>query len=141
MRKFAKGLTEIWLHPKDKEPVGVVAKHQKTPEELRRGFMYQLRVKPREGMLFDFGERGPHRMWMENVLVPLDMLFLSTADPHGPLDDLRIVDIVQSAEPLTAEQRGKGESTHVLEVAGGFVKEHGLAVGDRVTVGYGDPRA
>ena len=76
-------------------------------------------------MLFLFDREQDHAFWMENTLIPLDMIFID--------DGGRIVGIVERAEPLTrTPRRVDGPSRFVLEVNGGWSKAHGVAKGDRV---------
>src|SRR5579875_3705494 len=48
----------------------------KTLEQQTVGLMFRKSVPDDGGMLFDWGLSKESQMWMENTLVPLDMLFV-----------------------------------------------------------------
>jgi uncharacterized membrane protein (UPF0127 family) len=90
-----------------------------------QGLMFRKVVPPDTGMLFVFPTESPHVFWMKNTLVPLDMLFLSSAR--------KIVAILENAEPLTLTPRDPHASArYVLEIAGGTSFARGIKVGDQV---------
>ncbi|RYG15217.1 DUF192 domain-containing protein, partial [bacterium] len=45
-----------------------------TPEGRAKGLMFRTELAPDAGMLFDFHESRPVSFWMQNTLIPLDML-------------------------------------------------------------------
>lgn len=97
----------------------------RTPDEQARGLMFRERLAPETGMLFLFPTSEDRTFWMQNTLLPLDMVFIDEAG--------NVVGIVERAEPLSTALRGVGRpSRYVLEVAGGFAAERGIRVGDRV---------
>ena len=63
-----------------------------TPAERSQGLMFRRSLAPDAGMLFDFGRTEPVAMWMQNTLIPLDMLFIAA--------DGRVVNIAQRAVPM-----------------------------------------
>ncbi len=96
-----------------------------TDAERARGLMQRQTLPEDSGMVFVYSKPAEHLFWMENTLIPLDMIFI------GPDD--RVVGIESRAEPLSREVRGRGWiSRAVLEVNGGWAAEHGVRVGDRV---------
>ena len=96
------------------------------PEQMQ-GLMYRWSLKPDHGMLFIFDDVSQRRFWMKNTRIPLDMMFI------GP--DLRIVGIVENAEPYTETERSvPGASKYVLEVGGGESAKHGVKAGDQVSL-------
>ena len=95
-----------------------------------RGLMFRDSLAEDRGMLFRFGPPRRYAMWMKNVRFALDILWLDRSD--------RIVWIVENALPCDAEPcpsyvPGIAAVT-VLEISGGFVRKHGAAVGDAITV-------
>jgi uncharacterized membrane protein (UPF0127 family) len=90
------------------------------------GLMFRTEMAADHGMIFDFQTPQPVRMWMENTVLPLDMLFL---DGNGT-----VTHIVENAVPYsqTIIDSG-GPVTYVIELNGGIVKKLGLAVGDKVS--------
>ena len=103
------------------------------PPSRRRGLMFRRSVPSGTGMLFVFAEAADQAFWMQNTLVPLDMVFIGA--------DRRIVGIVANAEPLTTVSRSvHAPSQYVLEVAGGTAFAHGWKPGDVVEL-HGIPAA
>jgi uncharacterized membrane protein (UPF0127 family) len=97
----------------------------RAPAEQQKGLMHRTHLDADAGMLFLFEASAVHSFWMMNTLIPLDMIFID--------DEGRIVGIVERAEPRTTVGRSVGvPSRYVLEVNGGWSKEHGVAKGDRV---------
>ena len=100
-------------------------------EALReRGLMFRDGLADAEGMLFTFDVPRRYAFWMKNVRMPLDILWL---DARG-----RIVSIVESAEPCVADPCPMYEpetpASMVLELAGGFVRRHGVRRGDVLAI-------
>ncbi|RFC62984.1 DUF192 domain-containing protein [Fulvimarina endophytica] len=96
-----------------------------TDEERRTGLMFREEMAPDHGMLFDFGDSREVTMWMENTLIPLDMLFIE--------EDGTILSIKRNAEPLSrAVIPSGGPVRYVLELNGGAAKRLGIEPGDRV---------
>lgn len=95
-----------------------------TLDQQRHGMMFRTALAPDRGMIFPYDPPAPVGFWMQNTLIPLDMIFIrpdgtiariATAQPHD-------LNTVQSGEPVSA----------VLEIAGGRASELGIAPGDRV---------
>jgi uncharacterized membrane protein (UPF0127 family) len=96
-----------------------------TPAATQRGLMYRQHLPPDDGMLFLMEERKVQSFWMHNTLIPLDMIFIDR--------DLTVVGIVEQATPLTEDSRDVGKpSVYVLEVNGGWSKQHGVGAGSKV---------
>lgn len=96
-----------------------------TPEDRARGLMFRDSLAPDAGMLFDFHESRPVSFWMQNTLIPLDMLFIKS-DGH-------IANIHVNARPLDPTTiPSDGPVEYVLEIAGGRSTELGIAAGDLV---------
>ncbi|MDZ7737291.1 MAG: DUF192 domain-containing protein [Gammaproteobacteria bacterium] len=95
------------------------------PTARRTGLMFRHHLPARTGMLFDYRQEQTVQMWMKNMLIPLDMLFI---DANG-----RIVQIVENTRPgseaLIASDR---PVRAVLEINAGSVERHGIRVGNRV---------
>jgi uncharacterized protein len=96
-----------------------------TSAKIQKGLMYRRHLPLDAGMLFLMGDVREHQFWMRNTLIPLDMLFIGT--------DLKVVGIVENAEPLTETLRTIGKpSAYVLEVNGGWSARHGVGPGTQV---------
>jgi len=94
-----------------------------TPESRAQGLMFREELAPNAGMLFDFFEERPVAFWMQNTLIPLDMLFIRA--------DGTIARVHANAVPLDTTSIPSGEPVRfVLEIAGGRAAELGIEAGD-----------
>jgi uncharacterized protein len=97
----------------------------RTAAEQEVGMMWQLAVKPHEGMLFPFPTARPAAFWMKNTLIPLDIIFIRK---DGRIANIAANAVPQSLEPIPAA----GMVSAVLEIGGGQAAQLGLKPGDRV---------
>jgi uncharacterized membrane protein (UPF0127 family) len=97
-----------------------------TEPKIEKGLMFRQHLPLDAGMLFMMGFEKDWNFWMRNTLIPLDMIFIAK--------DMTIAGVVENAEPLTEEPlRHVGKpSLYVLEVNGGWTKQHGVAAGAKV---------
>ena len=97
-----------------------------TPEELAQGLMFRPSLPEDRGMLLLFPEERLPNIWMKNMLIHLDLVFL---DNSG-----RVVDVIDRVAPCAADPCPHYIPRHpartVLEVAAGVAGRHGLQVGD-----------
>ena len=95
------------------------------PERRQRGLMYRRSMAAGHGMLFVFPVVKPHKMWMRNTLMALDMLFLDSAGA--------IVAIAPRCRPLSQALIGPDEPVRaVLELGAGEAARLGLVPGARL---------
>jgi uncharacterized membrane protein (UPF0127 family) len=101
-----------------------------TPEARARGLMGRAFLPPDRGMLFLYPESAPQSFWMKECLVAIDAAYVGK--------DGRIVNIAEmKPEPGVEYPRSypsDGPVRLVLEMAGGWFREHGVEPGDRVVV-------
>ena len=96
-----------------------------TEAKIQRGLMWREHMPLDAGMLFLMGFEKDWAFWMRNTLIPLDMIFIKK--------DMTIAGIVESAQPKTEVLRRVGTpSLYVLEVNGGWTKQHGVVAGAKV---------
>ena len=99
-----------------------------TPEETTTGLMFRPLLPEDRGMLLLWEEERFATIWMMNVLIPLDIIFLD--------DSGRVVEVIADAQPCAAEPcpRFTPEiaSRAVLELAAGGAAAHRVAVGEHV---------
>ncbi len=96
-----------------------------TSAQQQRGLMHRRMMLEDWGMVFAFSGDRRRSFWMENTLIPLDMLFV---DRRG-----RVVSFIESAEPLTRTPRpSEGPARYVIELNAGQVAARGINVGDTV---------
>ena len=87
----------------------VLAEFVYTRAAIERGLMHRPSVPEDTGMLFDMGSVGPHRFWMKNTQVSLDMLYITP--------DWVVADIARDTTPFDEGLYGVGAlSRYVLEV-------------------------
>ena len=94
-------------------------------ESRERGLMYRTAMAPDAGMLFDFHTPQPVSFWMENTVLPLDMLFVRA--------DGTIARIKANATPYSRENIPSGEPVEVvIELNAGRAAALGIVEGARV---------
>lgn len=93
--------------------------------ERAKGLMFRDSLAADAGMLFDYGTEQMAAFWMQNTLIPLDMIFIGA---DGVIKNIHV-----NARPLdTTSIPSKFPVRFVLEIPGGRSAEIGLAVGDTV---------
>lgn len=90
----------------------------------QRGMMWRTALAEGKGMLFLFDEDQLHSFWMQNTLIPLDIIFLAA--------DGTVLGVVENAQPRTTTSRSIGSpSRNVLEVPGGWSRKISLKIGSK----------
>ena len=100
-----------------------------TPDAREQGLMGRLEVPPGTGMLFVFPETELRSFWMKDTFVSLDIAFIN--------ESFEVVDIQQMEAEDTNLTDAAAPSAFALEVVQGWMSEHGVEVGDRVTIVFG----
>jgi hypothetical protein len=96
-----------------------------TIDETIVGLMYRQSMESDQGMLFIFDTEQPRSFWMKNTYFSLDIIFV---DSEGT-----IVSIQRETTPLSeASYSSDRPAQYVLEVVGGFTRQHGINAGDRI---------
>ena len=94
-----------------------------TPESRAKGLMFVKDLADDAGMLFDFKEERPVSFWMQNTLIPLDMIFIGT--------DGVVKTVHANARPMDTTSISSGVPVrYVLEIPGGVAASIGLQPGD-----------
>ncbi|WP_343229854.1 DUF192 domain-containing protein [Yoonia maritima] len=92
------------------------------PAERAKGLMFVEDLPTLSGMLFVYEQPQSVSFWMQNTLIPLDMLF---ASPSG-----EILAIHENAIPLDTTPIPGGDGIQfVLEINGGLSSRLGIEVG------------
>lgn len=95
-----------------------------TEAEREKGLMFRTSLAPDAGMLFDYHQEQEAAFWMQNTLIPLDMIFISA---KGLVKSIHV-----NARPMdTTPIPSGGPIRFVMEIPGGRSEEIGLKVGDR----------
>ncbi|HEY1934927.1 MAG TPA: DUF192 domain-containing protein [Acetobacteraceae bacterium] len=118
-----------------KEPLTIVTKDGKrhkfqvematTEAQQRVGEMFRQSVPPDGGMLFVWDTARESPMWMENTLVPLDMVFINA---DGTIRAIAENTVPQSLAIIPSH----GPVLATLELAGGSTAKLNIVVGDKV---------
>jgi hypothetical protein len=98
----------------------------RTPEEQEKGLMFRTSLPADGGMLFPFPKPKIASFWMQNTVIPLDMIFVRA---DGSIDRIAENTIPESLEPVVSG----GEVAAVLELAGGTSAKLGLDETAKVT--------
>lgn len=108
----------------------------KTDEERRVGLMGREELPDHTGVLFVYGEASKPVMWMKNMLIPIDIVFIG--------GDGEINHIERSVPPCESEGDGQCDryssaspSSWVLELPAGYTMRNGIKRGDKVLLPSG----
>lgn len=108
-------------------PSGAVYKVElaRTPEEQAQGLMFRESLPEKTGMLFLFGEPAPHKFWMKNTMIPLDMIWIDGAG--------RVLFVSANTPPCKADPcpdyGPEVPALSVLEIAGGMAEKEKITMG------------
>jgi len=95
------------------------------PAEQARGLMFRPSLPAEAGMLFLFDPPKRANFWMENTMIPLDMLFID--------DTGRVESIAERKDTYSRRvSSSEGVVRAVLEINGGLAQEYGIVPGTRV---------
>lgn len=96
----------------------------RTPEQQACGMMFRDSMKPGTGMSFPMVPPRQTGFWMENTILPLDIIYVSPA---------RRVLNVRRGQPYSRDVLpSAGVTADVIELAAGEADRIGLKPGDRV---------
>ena len=99
-----------------------------TLEERQMGLMHRRKIDPDQGMLLVFEQVNYYSIWMKNMKIPLDILWLDR--------EKRIVHIEKNVPPCKEDPcpsySSRFPALYVLEIKAGSVEEHGLKMYDRI---------
>ena len=95
-----------------------------TEAQREKGLMFRTSLAPDAGMLFDYHKEQQASFWMQNTLIPLDMVFIGA---DGIVKTIHVNARPMDTTPIPSEVPIR----FVLEIAGGRAEEIGLKVGDK----------
>lgn len=95
------------------------------PEDIEKGLSGRAGLAKDSGMFFDFGKSSFYGIWMPDMHFSIDVLWFD--------ETMRVVYIVEAMSPESYPKvfMPTSPARYVLEVPDGFVKSHGIRVGDR----------
>lgn len=113
----------------------IVAEVAKEPETRARGLSGRRNLPLQNGMLFIFPQADFYTIWMKDMKIPLDILWINKGRVvdveekiHFPISGARDSDLVLYRPDVPAE--------FVLEVNSGFVEDHSIKIGDDVSISF-----
>jgi uncharacterized membrane protein (UPF0127 family) len=113
----------------------------RTPAEQQRGLMFRKSLAEREGMLFVFDTPDFRPFWMQNCVIPLDIIWVdesstiaSIAESVPPCKMAGCEPPCASNECPTYPPRAGTKAKYVVEVQAGFSKAHKVAVGQKIKI-------
>ncbi|TSC83628.1 MAG: hypothetical protein G01um101417_477, partial [Parcubacteria group bacterium Gr01-1014_17] len=96
-----------------------------TESERERGLSGVTALAKDEGMLFSFPQNAFHTIWMKNMLIPIDIIWLS--------DEFFVIDIRENASPDSFPEifSPKQAARFVVELPAGSAKASSITIGSR----------
>lgn len=104
----------------------------KTPEQQSMGLMYRTSLPEDRGMLFPIQPARPVKFWMKNCRMSLDIIFLF----QGVVKEIALNTPPCVEEPCPVYGPNNKLIDQVIELRGGWAREYGLKVGDRIAVEF-----
>ncbi len=105
-----------------------------TPQDRYVGLSDTDSLSEHQGMLFVFDDEDERAFVMRDMDFPIDIIFIGA--------DGRITTIHEApVEEGSYSTRYRGEAQWVLEVNYGYAEDHGIGVGDVVTIEYATDRS
>jgi uncharacterized membrane protein (UPF0127 family) len=95
------------------------------PDEQAQGLMFRPQLADNAGMLFIFDRPRPASFWMQNTMIPLDMIFI---EENGLVESIAERKDTYSQR----ESRSAGPVRAVLEINAGLSRQLGIGPGTRV---------
>lgn len=97
-----------------------------TEGAINQGLMHRKSMKFDRGMLFIFDDYEPRSFWMENTIIPLDIIYVN--------DTKEIVSIKEHTTPysrasVTSDNK---PAKYVIEVNAGFTGSRGIKEGGKI---------
>lgn len=98
----------------------------KTPEKQRQGLGGRVKIKEKEGMLFDFGKYSEYSFWMKDMKFDLDIFWINEG---------KIVYIAKNVSHESLETiNPQIMADKVLEINSGLTDKYNLKIGDSVKI-------
>lgn len=95
-----------------------------SPDDQECGLMFRKKMKRSAGMIFPFAPARPATFWMENTVLPLDLIFVGV--------DNRVL-TVATGKPFSRDIiDSHGVASAVIELNAGEAKRIGFKPGDRI---------
>jgi uncharacterized protein len=112
-----------------------------TPETQQRGLMFRKSLGEREGMLFVFETPDFRPFWMQNCLIPLDIIWVDASSAVASIAESVPPCKLPNCEPPCASNncplyppRPGTKAKYVVEVQAGFAKAHKVETGQKISI-------
>lgn len=114
------------------DDLSVEVSYADSNEEIKRGLSGVESLKDREGKLFYFPREGYYKMWMKDMLIPIDIIWIN--------DELKVVHVEENVRPESypATYTSTQPARFVLEMNAFFSREYGVRTGSQVTIPAAD---
>ncbi|WP_336360806.1 DUF192 domain-containing protein [Haladaptatus sp. ZSTT2] len=124
--------TEVTVTDETGQQLGVVtARIADTPAKRYTGLSNTTSMPADEGMLFTYDSEGEHTFVMRDMDFPLDIIFV---DANGTITKIYHAPVPPEGTNNSDLTRYPGTGQYILEVNRGWTTDHGVSVGDTVTV-------
>ena len=94
------------------------------------GLMFNKGIRNDQGMLFVFEGEGEHGMWMKNMIIPLDMMWINSEG----IIVFTAHDIEPCSKDFCPTITNDVDAKYVLEMNAGILSQKEIKVGDKVTI-------
>lgn len=107
--------------------VKINAERAKTQKELSDGLMNRASLPQNSGMLFIFPDEKYRNFWMKNVLIPLDVIFVSS---NGQINEIVTLKPCLKNAEYCQTYNSKNPTQYVIEVNAGFSQRNKIIEND-----------
>ena len=104
--------------------------HLKEKDEKLKGLMGKNRVEPFNGLLFEFNDNEIASIWMKNMKISIDIIFVSKQG--------KILSIIEHAKPCIDEEctvYSNLNAKYVIETDAGFISNRGIDFYKNISIG------
>lgn len=116
---------QISLRTVDGKSVNLSVELALSTQEQAKGLKFRNALQPLHGMLFPMDPPRTAQFWMQDTIIPLDIIFVRT---DGTISSINADTVPLSREPVSATE----PVAAVLELAGGQAAQHGITEGARL---------
>jgi uncharacterized membrane protein (UPF0127 family) len=103
-----------------------------TKAQLEKGLMFREKLADNQGMLLMFKQEEITKIWMKNMLIPLDIIFISSQN--------QVVSILKNIPPCLKSPcniyKSNAPSKTVLELNAGKIDQYKIKIGDKVALSF-----
>jgi uncharacterized protein len=116
---------QVSIRTLDGKSVNLSLELARSTEEQAKGLKFRNALRPLHGMLFPMDPPRTAQFWMQDTIIPLDIIFVRT---DGTISSINADTVPLSRAPVSATE----PVAAVLELAGGQAAQHGITEGARL---------